>query len=237
VPRRLAVVAVTSTDHAQTEESRPSVARVLASPEGRILATGLAMTLLLFAAFGIAWLVAPEPTMVLAAMTGLNLMIGRASGLSFGYAHGLDHATVILGNMLVETIQVMVVYPLFALSWQHLLDLPRLKPLMSRMRHDAESGRPWVQHFGIAGVFIFVFVPFWMTGPVVGAIIGFLIGLRPGINLLAVLSGTYLASVLWALLLSELQAIAGPVNRYAVVLVAIALALLALVWRLLARRH
>ena len=29
-----------------------------------------------------------------------------------------------------------------------------------------------LRKFGIAGLFVFVFAPFWMTGPVVGAIIG-----------------------------------------------------------------
>lgn len=91
--------------------------------------------------------------------------------------------------------------------------------------------------FGIVGVFIFVFVPFWMTGPVVGAIIGFLIGLKPRVNLPLVLSATYVATVVWALLLDELQSLAEPVNRYALVLAVIAVALLALVWRLLVQRR
>lgn len=224
-------------NHVDHAGRMPAVIRLLASAEGRILAGGLALALLTFAGFGIGWLVAPEPTLVLAAMTGLNLLIGRASGLSFGYASGLDHLTVICGNMLVETIQVMVVYPLFALSWQHLLELPRLQPTLNRIRLDAETRRPWVQRFGITGIFMFVFVPFWMTGPVIGAIIGFLIGLKPRVNLFTVLSATYIASALWALLLRELQDLTDPVNRYALVLVFVAIALLALVWRLLGRRH
>jgi hypothetical protein len=46
-------------------------------------------------------------------MTGLNLVIGRAAGLSFGYASGFGHAQVVPLNMLVETIQVLIVYPMF----------------------------------------------------------------------------------------------------------------------------
>lgn len=227
----------TVNDPAGRKEPASTAARLWASAEGRILATGIGLTLLAFACFGIGWLLAPEPTTVLAAMTGLNLLIGRASGLSFGYASGLDHPTVILGNMLVETIQVMVVYPLFALSWMHLLDLPRLRPTLARMRHDAEARQPWVQRFGIVGVFIFVFVPFWMTGPVVGAIIAFLIGLKPRVILAVVLSATYAASIIWALLLHELQDLTESYNQYALVLAAVALAILALVWQFLSRRR
>jgi hypothetical protein len=55
-----------------------------------------------------------------------------------------------------------------------------------------------------------VFVPFWMTGPVVGAIIGVLLGLKPRVNLAVVLSATYVAIFLWALLLDELHVWAEP---------------------------
>lgn len=220
----------------EADSAAPAPAPLLASAEGRLLAVGLALATLLLAAFGIGWLLAPEATLVLAAMTGLNLLIGRAAGLSFGYASGLDHPTVILGNLLVETIQVLVVYPLFALSWNHLLDLPRLRPWLARLRRGAETRQPWVQRFGIVGLFIFVFVPFWMTGPVVGAIIGFLIGLKPRVNVPVVLSATAVAIVLWALLLNELQDHAAQVHRYALVLAAVAVALLALVVRRLIRR-
>lgn len=218
-------------------DAAPPAARLLASAEGRILACGIALAALTFAGFGAGWLLTPQPTLVLAAMTGLNLLIGRAAGLSFGYASGLDHPTVILGNMLVETIQVMVVYPLFALSWQQLLDLPRLRPLLARMHRDAEARQPWVMRFGIAGVFIFVFVPFWMTGPVIGSIIGFLIGLRPLVNLAVVLSATCLTTVFWAIAISEVDHMTAAIDRYALFATIVAVALLVLVWRVLRRRR
>jgi hypothetical protein len=93
-----------------------------------------------------------------------------------------------------------------------------------------------VRRFGIAGLFLFVFVPFWMTGPVVGAIIGFLIGLRARTNLAVVLSATYVAIAAWALSLSELGRISAGYNRYALFAAILAVALLALAWRLLVRR-
>ena len=61
-----------------------------------------------------------------AAMTGLNLLIGPGAGMSFGYASGMSHLQVVPLNMLVETLHVLVFYPLFVLSWRHLLDLPAL---------------------------------------------------------------------------------------------------------------
>jgi uncharacterized membrane protein len=170
-------------------------------------------------------------------MTGLNLIIGRAAGMSFGYASGLGHAQVIALNMLVETIQVLVVYPLFVLSWQQLIQLRTFQPFLTRMHQAARFRSGSVRKFGIAGLFVFVFVPFWMTGPVVGVIIGYLIGLRPWVNVVVVLGSTYIAIGLWGLLLNELNAWAIIANQFAPYALFLAILLIALAMHLLSRRH
>ena len=200
---------------------------LFSSAEGRLLGVGLALTGLMLLAFGIGWQLFPDSVLTYAAMTGLNLVIGRAAGMSFGYASGLGHAQVIPLNMLVETIQVIVVYPLFALSWRQLIKLRALQPFVTRMHRAAESRGGAVRKFGIVGLFVFVFAPFWMTGPVVGAIIGFLIGLRIWVNLAVVLSATYFAIGVWGLLLNELSAWAATVNRFAPFALVLAIALIA----------
>lgn len=110
---------------------------LFSSTEGRLLGFGLALTGLMLLAFGIGWHLFPDSVLTYAAMTGLNLIIGRAAGMSFGYASGLGHAQVIPLNMLVETIQVLVVYPLFALSWRQLIKLRGLQPFFTRMQRAA----------------------------------------------------------------------------------------------------
>jgi uncharacterized membrane protein len=200
---------------------------LFASTEGRMLGIGLALTGLMLLAFGIGWHLFPDSVLTYAAMTGLNLVIGRAAGMSFGYASGLGHAQVVPLNMLVETIQVLVVYPLFVLSWRQLIRAPRLQPFVKRIHHTAESQEGAVRKFGLIGLFVFVLVPFWMTGPVVGAIIGFLIGLRPWVNLAVVLVSTYVAIGVWGLLLNELNVWAATVNRFAPYALFIAIVLIA----------
>jgi uncharacterized membrane protein len=157
--------------------------------------------------------------------------------MSFGYASGFGHAQVIPLNMLVETIQVLVVYPLFALSWRQLIQLRALQPYVTRMYRAAESRGGAVQKFGIAGLFVFVFIPLWMTGPVVGAIIGFLMGLRPWVNLAVVLVSTYIAIGVWGLLLNELNAWAVTVNRFVPYALFLAIMLIAISMHLLNRRR
>ncbi|MDP2155126.1 MAG: small multi-drug export protein [Sulfuricella sp.] len=210
---------------------------LFASTEGRLLGVGLTLSGLALLAFGIGWQLFPDSVLTYAAMTGLNLIIGRAAGMSFGYASGLGHAQVIPLNMLVETIQVLVVYPLFALSWRQLIRVPSLQPFVMHMHSAAELRGGAVRKFGIAGLFVFVFVPFWMTGPVVGAIIGFLIGLRPWLNLVVVLVSTYIAIGVWGLLLNELNAWATTVNRFAPYALFLAIALIIAAMHLLHRHR
>ena len=212
-------------------------ASLLVSNEGRLLYVGLALAALMMLAFSIAWVLFPQDVLVYAAMTGLNLIIGRAAGMTFGYASGLGHAQVVPLNMLVETIHVLVVYPVFALSWRQLITLRSLKPYLARIHRGAMARSGMVRRFGIAGLFFFVFIPFWMTGPVVGAIIGFLIGLRPWVNVAVVLISTYIAICIWALLLNELSTWAETVNQFGPYALVLALVLAALAMHLLYRHR
>ncbi|MDO9636314.1 MAG: small multi-drug export protein [Thiobacillus sp.] len=205
---------------------------LFASTEGRMLGVGLALTGLMLLAFGIGWHLYPDHILPYAIMTGLNLIIGREAGMSFGYASGFGHAQVAPLNILVETIQVLVIYPLFVQSTRHLIKLRILESFITRIHHAAESRGGVVRKFGIAGLFVFVFAPFWMTGPVVGAIIGFLIGLRAWVNLAVVLVSTYVAIGVWGLLLNELNVWAATVNRFAPFALVVAIVLIAVAMHL-----
>ena len=210
---------------------------LFASTEGRFLGLGLALTGLMLLAFGIGWHLFPDSVLPYAIMTGLNLIIGREAGMSFGYASGFDHAHVVPLNILIETVQVLVIYPLFVLSTRQLIKLRTLQPFITRIHRAAESRGGMVRKFGVIGLFVFVFAPFWMTGPVVGAIIGFLIGLRPWVNLAVVLVATYVAIGVWALLLNELNVWAATVNQFAPYALFLAIVLIAAAAHLLGRHR
>lgn len=210
---------------------------LFASTEGRILGVGLALTGLMLLAFGIGWHLYPDRILPYAIMTGLNLIIGREAGMSFGYASGLGHAQVAPLNILIETIQVLVIYPLFVQSTRHLIRMRTLEPFILRIHHAAKSSGGVVRKFGVAGLFVFVFAPFWMTGPVVGAIVGFLIGLRPWVNLAVVLVSTYIAIGIWALLLNGLNVWASAVNQFAPYALFLAIVLIAAAMGWVGRRR
>ncbi|HEC04068.1 MAG TPA: hypothetical protein ENI81_11090 [Phycisphaerales bacterium] len=178
---------------------------LLTSPEGRILLSGVALAFAYILWLGVKLLVSPDEFQKLMGMTAMDVMFGRAAAMAFGYELELTHAKVIPVCMIVETVLVLIVYPLFVFSWRHLLVVKGLKKLFDGIHKSAEMHKDKVQKYGIIGLFAFVWFPFWMTGPVVGCVIGFLLGLRAWINLTIVLLGTYFAIFAWGLFLRRFR--------------------------------
>ncbi|MCP5518074.1 MAG: small multi-drug export protein [Verrucomicrobiales bacterium] len=205
--------------------------------EGRILEVGCALALLWVLTLAGGWFWKPDLAQVLSGMTTANIFFGRAGGMSLGYAAGLEHTVVVPANLLIESIQVLVLYPLFVLSWQHLIEIRALRNAMRRMRLTAERYEERLRRYGLAGLFVFVCTPFVMTGPVVGAVLGFLIGLRPAVNLAVVLTATSLAIVGWAFVLHGVHDWASTYNRYAPFGLFVAITLLTFLVGLLGRRR
>ena len=179
--------------------------KLLSTPEGGVLLVGMVISILGVIGLGFIWLFSPAFSQMLVAMTATNVLFGRAAAMSFGYAMGLDHAVVVPVNMLIETILVLLFYPLFVMSWRHVAELQILSNFIGHIREAAEANQDKIRRYGIVGLFAFVWFPFWMTGPVVGCAIGFLLGLSTAVNLAIVLMGTYLAMIVWAILLRELH--------------------------------
>jgi len=196
--------------------------------ELRLLQIGCVLALVWVFALGVAWILDAEVAKALSGMTLASLFVGRGAGMALGYASGLRHGLVIPANLLVETVQVLILFPLFVFSWEHLIEIRALRNAIRRLRDAAEVRRDLVKRYGMVGLFVFVCSPMVMTGPVVGAAVGFLIGLKPLTNLAIVLPATALAVVGWAVVLGSLQDWAAAYNRYAPFGLVVILTLLAL---------
>ena len=151
------------------EDKQSLLKLLLTTPESRILALGMVIALLYMTGLALSWLWSPEKFRVFMAMTATNIFFGRAAGMSVGYTMNLGHSIVLLINMLIETILVLLFYPLFVFSWQRIFIIPALKNIMQRTSKAAEAHHEKIRKYGIVGLFVFVWSPFWMTGPVVGA--------------------------------------------------------------------
>jgi len=204
---------------------------LLRSSEGRLLLLGVALAFMYTFWLGLS----PEESQLLVGMTATELMFGRAAAMAFGYSLGLGHSTVIPICIIIETILVLIFYPLFVFSWRHLLVINWLKNIFERIHKVAEAHKDKVQKYGVIGLFIFVWFPFWMTGPVVGCVIGFLLGLRVWLNITVVLTGTYVAIFGWAFFLRQIHDRVASYSSYAAMVLMALLVIIIIVGHLLHR--
>ncbi len=193
---------------------RPTI-RLLTNSEGHVLIAGVVLTVsyLLWLAFK--FFTTPEESPALISVTTLTAVFGRAAGILFGYSAGIATPTVVFIAAVAETATVLIFYPLFVFSCQHLLVIRPLQKAFSRTLTAAEKHKVLIRRYGTLGVFAFVLFPFWATGPIVGCVIGFLMRMPAWLNMATVLSATYVAIAIWAYLLRHVHAQASAYGPYA----------------------
>lgn len=212
--------------------------RPLHSTEGHILLVGLALVFFYLAFLSLSALFSPRIGQALVGITATNVIFGRAAGMSLSYATGFGHAAAMPLNMVIETILVLLFYPLFVFSLKHLLVVEVLERIVNRVTAAAVRNEDKVRRYGIPGLAFFVFFPFSMTGPMVGCVIGYMLGLGPWVNITVVLGSTYVAIACWGLLLRDLLELLAGYSTYApLAAVASIVALVIIVHLVKARRN
>jgi len=185
---------------------------VFRSREGKILLAGLGLAAAHTAVILGARIWSRDVSGSLLSMTGACIVGGRAAGISLGYAQALSRWAVMLATMSVETFLVLIFYPLFVLSYRRLIVIKPLEDSIARAQQAAQTHQGKIMKYGIPGLLFFVWFPFWMTGPLVGSVIGFLIGLRTRVLLLVVLGGTYAAILCWGIVLQRVHEMLGQLG-------------------------
>ena len=114
---------------------------------------------------------------------------------------------LVLFNLFIESIMVLILYPLFVLSWKKLdfVSYPPLNRYLEHSKKSADKYEPLIKRYGVIGLILFVLTPFAMTGPVVGSFVGFLIGFRHLVTLAVVISSTFIAIIIWIYLIKNFE--------------------------------
>jgi len=219
------------------EENPAQKVALIETFEGSILLAGSSIAIVSVIGLLVGTVLFPEKMQVITGMTASHLVFGRAAGMTFGYTLGLGHDLVVPINMIIETVLVLLFYPLFVFSWRRVVVVPALKTFFGRTQAAAEAHQDKIRRYGIIGLFVFVWFPFWMTGPLVGCVIGFFLGLRGWVNLGIVLTGTYVAILGYAFLLKDLHNRASAVGPYASFVLLGAIIIVVIGAHLLGRRN
>ncbi|MBN1270579.1 MAG: small multi-drug export protein [Kiritimatiellae bacterium] len=126
-----------------------------------------------------------------------HLLAGRAISIAQGTFAGLPKWAITLIATYADITGMLIVYPLFVYSYEHFFEGRFFQERMKPMLDSAQSRVDRFRKSKAVGVFFFVWLPFWMTGVIVGAILGYLLGLRTWVTLLAASLGALAAVATW----------------------------------------
>lgn len=167
--------------------------------EVRILFLGLILALL--AGMYLAVLLFSNPGLyrVLSSTAIVHIMGGRALGVATCLSANIPLFYTILYNFFLEVVIVLIAYGIVVLIMRNVIQPKLLHSTVRQAELTAQKQKTNIKRYGAIGLFFFVMFPFFMTGPVIGAIIGYLLHYRAVNNFLIVFGGTLCSIVIYAL--------------------------------------
>jgi uncharacterized membrane protein len=130
----------------------------------------------------------------------VHTMGGRALGIATCLSAGIPLLPTILYNFWLEVVIVLICYGFVVLIMRNVIQPKLFHSAVRQAELSAQSQKTRVKKYGGVGLFLFVMFPFFMTGPVVGSIIGYLLNYKAINNFLIVFGGTLSSILIYALI-------------------------------------
>ncbi|MFZ1986141.1 MAG: small multi-drug export protein [Desulfatitalea sp.] len=167
--------------------------------EVKIIAIGLGLALV--AGIYLLYLLFADTRLygLLSSTVMLHLMGGWWLGVATCLSAGISVLATILYNMYVEVVIILLAYGVVVLVLRNLIQHKFLHSKVRQAELAAQGHKTRIKKYGGIGLFLFVIFPFFMTGPVIGSIIGYLLNYKPINNFLIVLSATLTSIVAYSL--------------------------------------
>jgi uncharacterized membrane protein len=130
----------------------------------------------------------------------VHTMGGRALGIATCLSAGIQLLPTIFYNFLLEVVIVLICYGFVVSIMRNIIQPKLFRSTVRQAELTAQNQKTRVKKYGAVGLFLFVMFPFFMTGPVVGSIIGYLLNYKAINNFLIVFAGTLSSIVIYALI-------------------------------------
>jgi len=168
--------------------------------EVKILLIGLSLTAL--TGLYLFYLLFTDPGLykVLSSTAIVHIMGGRALGIVTCLSAEISLFYTILYNFYLEIVIVLIAYGIVVLVMRNIIQPKLFNSAVRQAELTAQEQKTKIKKYGTIGLFLFVMFPFFMTGPVIGAIIGYLLNYKAINNFLIVFSGTLTSIVIYALI-------------------------------------
>ncbi|HLE47068.1 MAG TPA: small multi-drug export protein [Candidatus Thermoplasmatota archaeon] len=189
-------------DLARYLKFHPNLARFLFNPAGVTFLFGW----LLFMGMCLGWLAIslldPDAALRIAATLATEIFPGKEAAVFLGIVGLGLHPLIVFGVVVVQDlITTMWVYPVFYLFRKNQTGRQNFFGyFFAKMERRAKRHQAFIEKWGGWGIFLFMLVPFAVNGPLIGAIIGKLAGVRTRYILPAVVGSTAVSTGYWTLL-------------------------------------
>ncbi len=137
---------------------------------------------------------------VLSSTAIVHIMGGRALGIAACLSADISRFYTILYNFFLEVVIVLITYGIVVLVIQNIIQPKLFRSAVKQAELAARDQKTNIKKYGAIGLFLFVMLPFFMTGPVIGSIIGYLLNYKAINNFLIVFSGTLSSIIIYALI-------------------------------------
>ena len=168
--------------------------------EVKILLIGLVLTALNGIYFLYLLFTDPGLYKVLSSTAIIHIMGGRALGIVTCLSADISLFYTILYNFFLEVVIVLIAYGIVVLVMRNIIQPKLFDSAVRQAELTAQRQKTKIKKYGSFGLFLFVMFPFFMTGPVIGAIIGYLLHYRAINTFLIVFSGTLASIMIYALI-------------------------------------
>jgi uncharacterized membrane protein len=170
--------------------------QIMLSEESGVFAVGSLMLVAWLLAVATLWrLGQPWEQWVIMGFT--ELLLGRGVAIAKAVEMGMRPGLVVFLATYVDAVTVFLLYPVLILAARNLVAGRPVGPRMKGLIESAEKNVGRFAKYKIAGIFLFVWLPFLMTGVVVGAVLGYLLGLKTWPNMATVVTATATAAACW----------------------------------------
>lgn len=169
----------------------------LSCTEGRFFVVGVALLLFFLVYLGSIYLQDVSLANRILSMVAAEILGGRSTGLPLGLQQGVPVPLAILFSVLQDLIILYLFAPLVTIFSDRLPPDSFLGWLIKRSRNQVDREHSaFVRRFRYVAVVLMVWIPFYMTGTLVGFITALLLGI----------------AVHWAILLATLATLVGAIS-------------------------
>jgi uncharacterized membrane protein len=143
----------------------------------KVLVGGVALAGLALAALATLFAVDPHLFARVAAVLGATFAGGRMTGILTGLELGLGTLATAVTIICLNSCWLLIAVPLFEMATGRIDPRRLLGPIFRGAERRARSQTRRMRNLGAAGLVLFIWLPFPLTGAFVGALIGLLMGI------------------------------------------------------------